>query len=120
MSFSIIHKAAEVNRLKLSGQLTIQDFRALQAFAKESLEHFGQLLVLIELENFQGWSKEPGWEEIAFLLGVDRSVRIAFVGDKKWEDDMFMFLGKPMREIAMEFFSTDELSQAQEWLAETH
>lgn len=119
MPYSIIQKTAAENRLKLSGQLTVQDFLALQALAKENLERFGYFRALIELENFQGWSKEAGWEQMAFLQGGDRNTRIAFVGDEKWKDDIFMFIGKPMRDIAVEFFTTDELPLARTWLTVT-
>ncbi len=44
--------------VKLSGKLTVHDFQLLQALARLSLEQFGQFRIVVELEDFQGWSNE--------------------------------------------------------------
>jgi hypothetical protein len=119
MAYSIIQKTGEQNWINLCGQLTVQDFLQLQALGKESLERFGRFRVLVELEDFQGWSKEPGWEHTSFLMEeADQVSRIAFIGDEKWKDDIFLFTGKPLRATAMEFFPPERIAEAQAWLSE--
>jgi len=104
--------------VKLIGKLTVSDFQELQALARSSLEKSGQFRALIELEDFQGWSKETGWENSVFLDDDEGSLsRLAFVGDEKWKVEVFMFTGKPMREIAIEFFPKDQIDQAKAWLS---
>jgi hypothetical protein len=44
--------------------------------------------------------------------------KLAFVGDEKWKVEVFMFTGKPMREIAIEFFPKDQFDQAKAWLSD--
>lgn len=118
MAYRIIKTSAEESWVKLSGVLTVHDFLALQALAKDSLERSGGFRVLVELENFQGWSKESGWENTSFLPERgEQSAKIAFVGDEKWKDDIFMFIGKPMRDAAIEFFPHGRLADAQAWLS---
>lgn len=120
MSYQLIKKHERDHWVKLSGRLTVRDFQELQALAGSSLEHFGQFRVLVELENFQGWSNESGWENTPFLEDDGGShSKLAFVGDEKWKDEIFLFTGKPMRQIAIEFFPKDQLDQAQAWLAGT-
>ena len=65
--------------------------------------------MLVELEGFEGWRKETGWEDTSFLEENGEGVsKLAFVGDEKWKDEAFMFTGKPMRQMAIEFFPRDQ------------
>jgi hypothetical protein len=119
MSYQLINKFNRDNWVKLSGKLTVHDFQVLQALAKLSLEQFGQFRVVIELEDFQGWSNQSGWAATAFLDNDGEGVsRLAFVGDEKWKDEIFLFTGRPMRQMAIEFFTQDQFGQAQAWLSE--
>jgi hypothetical protein len=119
MSYQLIKKNDHDNWVKLSGKLTVSDFLELQALARSSLEQFGQFRVLIELEDFHGWSKETGWENTFFLEENGEGIsKIAFVGDEKWKVEAFMFTGKPMRQTAIEFFTQDQFDQAQAWLSD--
>jgi hypothetical protein len=118
MSYQLIKEFNRINWIKLIGKLTVSDFQQLQTLARLSLEQFGQFRVLIELEDFQGWSKETGWENSFFLAEDGEGIsKIAFVGDEKWQVEIFMFTGKPMRETEIEFFPQDQLDQALAWLS---
>jgi hypothetical protein len=119
MSYQLIKEFNREVWVKLIGKLTVRDFQELQALARLSLEQFGQIRILVELEEFQGWSKETGWENSFFLEENGEGIsKLAFVGDEKWTDEISMFTGKPMRQIAIEFFPQDQLDQAQAWLSE--
>jgi hypothetical protein len=119
MSYQLIKEFNRNNWVKLVGKLTVSDFQELQALAKLSLEQFGQVRLLVELEDFLGWSKEAGWENSFFLEENGEGIsKLAFVGDEKWKDEIFMFTGKPMRQTAIEFFPQDQFDQAQAWLSE--
>lgn len=118
MSYQLIKEFNRINWIKLIGKLTVSDFQQLQTLARLSLEQFGQFRVLIELEDFQGWSKETGWENSFFLAEDGEGIsKIAFVGDEKWQVEILMFTGKPMRETEIEFFPQDQLDQALAWLS---
>ena len=119
MSYQLIKEFNRNNWVKLIGKLTVRDFQEIQALGKLSLEQFGQFRVLVELEDFQGWSKETGWENSSFLDESGEGMsKLAFVGDEKWKTEIFMFTGKPMRNMAIEFFPQDQFDQAQAWLSE--
>ncbi|MFZ4702929.1 MAG: STAS/SEC14 domain-containing protein [Candidatus Methylumidiphilus sp.] len=119
MSYQLIKEFNPINSVKLIGKLTVHDFQELQALAKLSLEHFGQFRVLVELEDFQGWSKETEWEDSPFLEEKGAGIsKLAFVGDEKWKVEIFMFTGAPMRQTTIEFFPQDQFEQAQAWLVE--
>lgn len=119
MSYQLIKEFNGNNWVKLIGKLTVRDFQELQALARLSLEQFGQVRILVELEDFQGWSKETGWENTSFLEENEEGIsKLAFVGDEKWKVEIFMFTGKPMRHTAIEYFPQDQFDQAQAWLSE--
>lgn len=119
MPYQLVKTLDSESWIKLGGKLTVHDFQELQALAKLSLERFGQVRILAELEGFDGWSREAGWADSFFLSeDGDRISKFAFVGDEKWKDEVFMFTGKPMRKTAIEFFPQDQLPEAKAWLSE--
>lgn len=119
MPYRLISARDSDNWIKLSGKLTVHDFQELQTLAKADLERFGQVRILVELEDFHGWSREPGWEDSFFLTEDENKIsKVAFVGDEKWKDEAFLFMGKDMRKMAIEFFPNDQLDEAKAWLSE--
>ena len=83
MSYQLIKNLERDHWVKLSGRLTVRDFQELQALAGSSLEHTGQFRVLVELDGFQGWSNENGWENTSFLDDDGAGLsKLAFVGDE--------------------------------------
>ncbi|MFI3198611.1 MAG: STAS/SEC14 domain-containing protein [Methylococcaceae bacterium] len=119
MPYQLIKEFNPINSVKLVGKLTVLDFQELQALAKLSLEYFGQFRVLVDLEDFQGWSNETEWEDSPFLEENGPGIsKLAFVGDEKWKVEIFMFTGAPMRQTTIQFFPQDQFEQAQVWLAE--
>ncbi|MGR9085920.1 MAG: STAS/SEC14 domain-containing protein [Gammaproteobacteria bacterium] len=121
MAYQLIKSLCSENWIRLSDKLTVSEFQELQSLAKLSLERFGQFRALAELVDFQGWSREPGWED-SFFLPEDgnRISKFAFVGDEKWKDDVFLFMGKQMRKTAIEFFPREQLAKAKAWLSEDY
>ena len=89
-----------------------------QLIKKRELDHWVKLSGRLTVRDFQGWSNESGWENTSFLDDdAEGHSKLAFVGDEKWKDEIFLFTGKPMRQTAIEFFPQDQLDQAQAWLA---
>ncbi len=101
--------------IKLSGQITPGDFQECQALVALGAEGLHQARVLIVLDHFQGWSKDEGWMNASFL--PDREIaKAAIVGDRRWEEEIFLFAGGPMRATEMRFFSPDQMDEAEAWL----
>lgn len=120
MTFRLIKTLDSENWIQIRDQLTVSEFQKIQSLGELSLEWFGQFRVLIELEDgFDGWSREPGWEDSFFLTeDGSRISKVAVVGDEKWKDQVFMFMGKQMRKTAIEFFPQYQLAKAKAWLCE--
>ena len=75
--------------------------------------------LLVLLEGFEGWERHPDWGDLSFYSEHgDRITRIAIVGDPKWETEFKMFAGAGFRRAPVQFFPSDQLQQANLWLAE--
>lgn len=122
MSIESIKSLESEHWIRISGRLTVSDFYRLQRLGESALERFGRFRMLIELDGFQGWSREPGWEDTFFLTEEElqrvRIAMVAMVEDEKWKDDALMFMGKPIRKTAIEFFPASRFAEAKVWLAE--
>ena len=119
MSYCIMKQADDMGWVKLSGKLTLPEYLELQNLGKESLEKFGRFKLLIELDDFQGWSKDAGWEQTSFLKeNQSQRSMVAVVGDEKWKDDIYMFMGTPLRALDIEFFQPGRVNQALAWLTD--
>ncbi|QSA97805.1 STAS/SEC14 domain-containing protein [Methylococcus sp. EFPC2] len=103
--------------IKITGRITPRDLQECQALAELGAEWFHQAKVLIVLDDFQGWSKDDDWSDTSFLPDSEIA-KMAVVGDRRWEEEVFLFVGKPMRTTEMRFFSTDQLDEAKDWLAQ--
>ncbi len=119
MAYQLMKELSRENWVKLSGVMTVQDFKELQNLGELAFEWFGQFRVLIELENFEGWSQEPEWQNVSFAdEKEERTLKMAMVGDGRWKDEGMLFLGMPMRKAAIEFFPTERIEEAWSWLTQ--
>jgi hypothetical protein len=104
---------------RVSGQLSVDEFRNAQADMESSIRQLGWVKALILLDGFDGWQGGAGWEDASFEERNDPFIRkIAFVGDAQWRDQVYTFAMKGLRPVPMEYFSSDEESRARDWLAE--
>ena len=121
MSFELIKKLDQEIWMKVSGQFTVDDYLQTQTLTQFGLELYHESRALIILDNFTGWSKDPRWDDILFMQEyADKIEKMAIVGDKKWKEDVFMFVGKSFRSTEIEFFPEDQLELATDWLSETN
>jgi len=117
MAHEIVEIRDDVIIVRLSGLLQRTDMTALQELALQLIGLGKRLRLLAILENFQGWDKHDDWNDIGFLMEYgDDFAKMAFVGDEKWKDDAFLFVGKGFRATEIEFFPPTALRNAERWL----
>jgi hypothetical protein len=104
--------------LKVTGKLTKAGLGRLQNAAITGIENWGKVRALIVLENFRGWEKESGWEDISLSSDHEQKVeKLAIVGPQEWKDLVYAFVGKGLRPMAIEFFLPSQLEEARMWLS---
>ena len=117
MACEIIRTDGAVLYAKISGIMRIADLQSLQSAGMGILKQGIKARLLVTLENFQGWEKGADWGDIGFQISHGKDIeKMAFVGDAKWKDDVFAFVGKGLRSTQIEFFSPSALKEADSWI----
>ncbi len=105
--------------IHVSGKLSVEEIQQAQAECEKVIQREGNIRLLVILEGFQGWLKQPGWDDSSFPQRNDPFItRFAIVGDEQWRDMAYVFTLKGLRPIPIEFFETGQLETARTWLAE--
>lgn len=121
MGAAIGQQQGDVYVMRITGLLKKSELDALQTAAAKVLDHDPLLRakLLILLERFEGWERNPDWGDMTFYVEHgDRITKIAIVGDPQWETEFKMFTGAGFRAAPVRFYPTDQLQQARAWLAQ--
>ena len=105
--------------MKATGELTKEDYDSFVPAFERIAEAKRPLRILIELEDFRGWTLGALWEELKFdITHQDDLGRVAIVGDRAWED-WGTRLSKPFFKAEMRYFDRAQLAEAEAWLKQT-
>ena len=102
----------------LSGKLTQEDYEFFGPVLEEMIEQQGKIRLMVQMEDFEGWTAGALWKDIKFDLKHLTDVeRLAIIGDARWEKGMANFC-KPFTTAEVRFYSPLKAGAAQEWLSE--
>jgi len=97
--------------------MKLADQQSLQSTGMELIARDKKVRLLVTLENFRGWEQGVDWGDIGFLLAYGNDIaKIAFVGDERWKDLAFAFVGKGLRTTEIEFFPSSSSKEAERWI----
>ena len=117
MAYEIIETDGEVLCVRILGLMRLADQRALETVARDLIERGKRPRLLVIAEDFQGWEKGEGWDDAGFLMDYgNKIVKIAIVGDERWEEQALLFTGKGLRATEIEFFPPSSLQEAELWV----
>lgn len=117
MAYEILGNKDGFLHVRISGVMKLADQQSLQRAGMEWTAAGGKVRVLVTLVDFQGWEKEVDWGDIGFFMGHGDDIeRMAIVGDEKWKDHVFAFVGKGLRKTEIEFFGPSSAKEADRWL----
>jgi len=119
MSAEIVSNENGIVTASISGKLTRAELAAAQKAIADLIRQSGPVRVLILLDGFEGWAKSGDWGDLSFQVEHDPYiVKMALVGDRKWEGLALMFTGKGVRSVPIEYFAPGEADRARAWLNE--
>lgn len=102
----------------VSGQLATADYEHFVPEFTRLVGLHGKLRVLFDMTDFHGWTAGALWEDTKFAVhhfsGIER---LAFVGEKKWQEGMATFC-KPFTKATVKYFDHASTEEAVKWLAE--
>jgi hypothetical protein len=117
VAYEIIRIDGAVLTVRVSGVMKLADHQSLQATGKELIAQGRKVRLFVTLEDFEGWEKGVDWGDIGFLMEHgDDIARMAIVGDERWKDQIFAFVGKGLRDTEIEFFSPSSVKEADSWI----
>lgn len=76
-------------KIKINGKLTHEDYKMMIPMVENAVKSVEkpEIKVLIDAIDFDGWEMEALWDDLKFSLGhIELFNKIAFVGNKKWEE----------------------------------
>ena len=98
------------------GKLTDEDYKSLIPQLEEIIEKEGNVRVLMNMHDFEGFTLKAAMDDTMYWLKHDKDTECcAVVGDKKWEE----WLIKGCEHFChgdMRFFHTSEIKDAWLWL----
>ena len=105
--------------IRASGKLNHEDYQAFLPKLEEKIKQYGQVSLLLELDNFSGWDLKAAKDDFKFgFKHMGDLDRIAIVGDKAWEHWMTL-MAKPFMLLgSVRYFDRERLQEAWDWLRE--
>ena len=118
MTVEVLGVSDGVIEFAVSGKLTEQELASAQQSAANAIREHGKVRILVNAEGFDGWEQGGAWDDFSFEEEFDPYIeKMAFVGDRKWEELVLVFSNKAFREFPIEYFDTVDAEQARAWLS---
>jgi len=118
LSSEIVKITDSVVHVRIWDVMRIADQKMLESVALELIAKGKKVRLLAIIEDFKGWEKTEAWgDDVGFMMKhANDIVKMAIVGDERWKEETFLFLGKGFRSTEIEFFSPSSSKQAEEWV----
>lgn len=105
--------------LRISGVLQRAELGAGQDYLARKIDAGSKPRLLVILETFEGWERGADWSDLDFMFSHgDEIVKIAIVGEPRWEPQALAFAGAGFRRASVKFFPIDQQAQGRAWLEE--
>jgi SpoIIAA-like len=102
--------------IKLTGKLTKDDYEDFLSEVEELVKQHGKLRILVQMQDFHGWTAGALWQDIKFDLKPFREIEcLALVGEKAWERGMTIFC-QPFITAKVRYFDRSKAVQAEAWV----
>jgi hypothetical protein len=99
-------------------KLTRGDYALFVPQLENLMDKEGTIRVLVEFQDFQGWTIGALWEDTKFGAKHFNDIdRLAVVGDREWEKYLATFI-KPFTKATVRYYDKSEKEEAKSWLRE--
>jgi len=117
MPVKVLGVSDGVIEFSVSGKLSEQELASAQRAAADVIREQGKVRILVNTEGFAGWEQGGSWDDFSFEEQFDPFIeKMAFIGDRKWEELVLVFSNKSLREFPIEYFGTADAESARTWL----
>ncbi len=117
MTVEVLGVSDRVVSLKVTVKLTESELTAAQQAVADVIREQGKVRILVNAEDFDGWEQGGAWDDFSFEEQFDPYIeKMAFIGDRKWEQLVRLFSNEAFRQFPMEYFGPAASEQANAWL----
>lgn len=117
MTVEVLRVGDGVIEFAVSGKLTEQQLAGAQKRVADLVRQQGKVRILVNTEGFDGWEQGGTWDDFSFEEEFDPFIeKMAFIGDRKWEELILVFSNKAFREFPIEYFDSADADMARAWL----
>ena len=117
MAHEIVQIDDALVSVRIHGVMRLADMEAIQSLSGDLIGQGKKPRCLILVEDFQGWDKQDDWNDIGFFVEHgDDIAKMAIVGEERWKDNIYLFVGKGLRKTEIEFFPASARQEAEAWL----
>ena len=119
MAHEIVRIDGDVVYVGVSGVMTLADQAFLQNTGRGVIAGSRKARLHVTLEDFKGWEKGVDWGDVDFPMAHGDDIdRIVLIGEERWKDQVFAFVGKGLRATEIEFFPPSSAKEAESWVRE--
>jgi hypothetical protein len=105
-----------VLEVQLTGKLTREFYEQFVPEVERQIQQFGKLRILLELNEFHGWTAGALWEDLKFDFRHGQDIeRLAIVGEQQWQKGMAAFC-KPFTAATVKYFDQSKIDSARRWI----
>ncbi|MCB1689346.1 MAG: STAS/SEC14 domain-containing protein [Halioglobus sp.] len=102
--------------INVQGKLRNEDYSQFKELAKERIDRFGQVNVLVVITEFSGWTPAALCRDIKFDVAHQDGIRrLAIVGTVPLNHWMAA-LAKPFTSADVQYYSIDDIETARVWI----
>lgn len=108
----------KVLHVRLNGRLTDADYQVFVPELEALIARHGSLRLLVEMTDFHGWSAGALWDDFRVYLKHGNEIeRLAFVGEKTWQEWMAR-IAQPFLRSEVRYFHRADAGEARRWVLE--
>lgn len=101
--------------IKAKQKLTEKDYDKFVPEIEELIKK-GKIRILLDLEDFDGWTASAAWKDTTFGVKHFNDIeRLAIVGDEILEKGMAVFC-KAFTTADIKFFNRNQMDEAKKWI----
>lgn len=117
MPVEVLGFSERVISLKATGKLTETELAAAQQATAGLIRKHGKVRILVDTGDFNGWAQGGSWDDFSFEEEFDPYIeKMAFVGDRRWEELVLVFSNEALRQFPIEYFASSDSEQARAWI----
>ena len=116
--YQLDHREGNIITVTVRDMLRDEDYQRLVPELEAEIARHGEIRIVWDMIDFQGWTPGGMWQDAAFdLRHNDDVTRLVMIGEARWQAWMTQLM-KPFAQADVRFFEHTERDAAYTWIRE--